>query len=708
MKKKKIIFIILSLIIVISLFFTFMLINSDRLNRLTLQENKWIEEHKHDIIDIAIINDIPIISYEGTGIIYSFLDDLKENFSFNFNYSSYKIDEKIDLNYKMQIKDEVKSNDLIIYQDNLIYVNVKNIDKKKEIVISTADYSTADQIPELVEQNNVTDEVLNENIEISNDRVGIVKSDKELLDKYFGNSMNFVVYDTYSELKQSVIENKVDAVIILKSLFMKEIIDNNYTIEHQYNDLTKYYVLTIKGDKDFLSILKKQYNKWSRENFEQEYYSNLLLNYYKFKKINDITQKELNSKSYVYGFIDYGVYNYISRNEISGLNGIVLKEFNKFSGVPIKYIRYNSLNKLITEFNNQNVDFTMNIISPSKLTAKNRLTSKTFDKKLIVISGISNNKTIDSIKSLQNQEVLTIKDSYIEDMLLNVDSKVVLYNDVKDLTKEFNNNSIAIVDLENYNYYKTSAFKNCKINYLFEETDEYNYVVNDISANKTFFDLFDFYLNYVSINKLVNKNYGEVSYKNVDVIIILVVIIIILCSYVVIDFTNHLHVMIKQINKKKNIRLSKNDKIKYIDQLTSLKNRAYLNSKIEVWDEAEIYPKAIVIIDLNNVSYINDNYGREEGDKVITEAANILIQNQLENSEIIRSDGNEFLIYLVGYNDKQIASYLRKLSKELKGLSHGFGSASGYSIIEDDLKTIDDAVNEATLDMKNNKEDIDY
>ena len=40
--------------------------------------------------------------------------------------------------------------------------------------------------------------------------------------------------------------------------------------------------------------------------------------------------------------------------------------------------------------------------------------------------------------------------------------------------------------------------------------------------------------------------------------------------------------------------------------------------------------------------------------------------------------------------------------------AYGFGAASGYSIINDAIKTLDDAVNEATLDMKNNKEDIEY
>ena len=91
--------------------------------------------------------------------------------------------------------------------------------------------------------------------------------------------------------------------------------------------------------------------------------------------------------------------------------------------------------------------------------------------------------------------------------------------------------------------------------------------------------------------------------------------------------------------------------------------------------------------------------------KVITEAANILIQNQLENSEIIRTNGNEFLIYMVGYDEKQVVTYIRKLNKAFKDLSHGFGAAIGYSMIKDGIKTVDDAINEATLDMRSNKEE---
>jgi len=138
--------------------------------------------------------------------------------------------------------------------------------------------------------------------------------------------------------------------------------------------------------------------------------------------------------------------------------------------------------------------------------------------------------------------------------------------------------------------------------------------------------------------------------------------------------------------------------------MTSLKNRNYLNYNIKKWDENVIYPQAIVIIDLNNIKYINDNYGHEEGDEVIKEAANVLLNNQLENTDLMRTDGNEFLIYMVGYDEKGVQEFTRNINRDLKEIKHNFGATLGYSMITDDIKTIDDAINEATLSMRQAKE----
>ena len=158
--------------------------------------------------------------------------------------------------------------------------------------------------------------------------------------------------------------------------------------------------------------------------------------------------------------------------------------------------------------------------------------------------------------------------------------------------------------------------------------------------------------------------------------------------------------------KRKKVALNKEDKLKFIDDMTSLKNRNYLNYNIKKWEENVIYPQAIVIIDLNNIKYINDNYGHTEGDEVIKKAASILIINQEENTDIVRTDGNEFLVYMVGYDEKKVIEYTRKLSKEFKNLPHEFGATLGYSMILDNVKTIDDAINEATLSMRQAKEKL--
>ena len=150
-------------------------------------------------------------------------------------------------------------------------------------------------------------------------------------------------------------------------------------------------------------------------------------------------------------------------------------------------------------------------------------------------------------------------------------------------------------------------------------------------------------------------------------------------------------------------RIKKVDKIKYIDQLTSLKNRNYLSDSLPGWNKNTIYPQATIVIDLNKLQEINDNLGYENGDKQIKSAANIFIRTQLDNTDIIRTDGNEFLIYLVGYSEKQVVSYIRKLNKEFKKLPYEYGAAIGYSMVLNDSKTLEDAINESVEDMNTKK-----
>ena len=280
-------------------------------------------------------------------------------------------------------------------------------------------------------------------------------------------------------------------------------------------------------------------------------------------------------------------------------------------------------------------------------------------------------------------------------------ANIKTYKNIDELLKNAGDR-IIVVDNEIYSYYQTTKFKKLKLLYKDTMMNDYKFMVK--KSNQAFYDLFNYiintnsYYNYrnsgiegLSASVLKDSTLEEIYAAVLGIIFIPIIVIIIM------------YLVFKHKKQKKKVKIT--DRHKYTDMLTSLKNRNYLNVKMKEWEDCEVFPQAIVIADLNNVKYVNDNYGHEEGDQLIIKAAGILVNTQLENSEIIRTDGNEFLIYLVGYSERQISTYTKKLSKEMKNLPHEFGAAVGYSMITDEIKTLDDAINEATLEMITNKED---
>ena len=109
------------------------------------------------------------------------------------------------------------------------------------------------------------------------------------------------------------------------------------------------------------------------------------------------------------------------------------------------------------------------------------------------------------------------------------------------------------------------------------------------------------------------------------------------------------------------------------------------------------------MLDVNKIKQINDHFGRETGDDIIKKVASILINNQLENTDIVRTGGDEFLIYMIGYEKDKVLEYIKKLNKEMKKINNSYGVEIGYSMILDQVKSVDDAINEAILMMEDSK-----
>ena len=190
-------------------------------NVLSLEENQWIEKNKHNVIDVAVLNDIPIISNDGSGIMYDYLDYASKKTSLEFNIIPYKLGGTVESQYKLDLVSKPTKDDIVVYEDNLVYIS----STEKE-------YKTLDEIKNL--------------------KIGVLKSQKEELTAYFKDQgIELVEYEDYTKLKAAMKEAKtnveagtppsINGIIINKSLYTKEIVENNYKIAYQFNDLKRYY-----------------------------------------------------------------------------------------------------------------------------------------------------------------------------------------------------------------------------------------------------------------------------------------------------------------------------------------------------------------------------------------------------------------------------------------------------------------------------------
>lgn len=691
MKNKKTVIISIIVIVLLSIsgILYFVLTKEDKDTTLSIIDKRWIESNKNKVFDISIVNNIPIFNYKGNGVFFDFINEIEESTKLDFNPISYNYRVEPTSSYAFKITKELNDSDLLIYEDNYVLVGTSR-------------------------------EKYNNLSEINNVKIGVFEDEMDLVSRYVNTSVSIQKYKSIEELLASInVEDEAsndsskkedsfnDLIAIPKTVYLDKIIGNDeLNIVYNISDLKEYYVLSLGDDDRLNTIIKKYFNKWYSNSYNEAYKKYFNNDYYAFKKIDDTEKAKLKSKNYVYGFVNNAPYDLLNKNKLVGINSTLIKNFASLVDVELEIKEYNSSNNLLDAFNKNEIDFMFNDYNKEEYKLDVHKTVSPYDELVVVISDIKNNLTVNSINSLLDKEVVLVDNTKIEKLFSENGNKVKKVNNLNSLLHSIKSKDIIALDYGTYYYYSKNLLSNFKVDYMFELNDEYNFVMRDISDNKLFNEYFDFYLSFVNEKELENDTFvklfsikiakqdNKIFMSLMSLVIILLVIIVVLKK-----------ALFKKKKRKHNINMSKSDKLKYIDVLTSLKNRNYLNDHIELWDDNEIYPQTIVVIDLNNIAYINDNYGHQEGDTVIKDAANILIKNQLEKTEIIRTNGNEFLIYMIGYEEKQVVSYLKKLNKELKELSHGFGAAYGYSMITDAIKTIDDAVNEATLDMKNNKEE---
>ncbi len=676
--KKKLIIIVPILIAIIAFVFVYRYYNKeDKTTTLTVAERKWVEENKDQTYDFEIVNDYPLYGTNGEGVIFDFISDFEEKIGIEFNKIPYlKTSIPTTNGYRITIlnnNEKISKNDLFLFNDNYIavgksYQRINHIKDMKNIVF------------------------------------GVLKDDVEEVSFYLksGTNLSYKSYDNISNLYKALDNEEVNMIVVPNIMYLDYTIEKDkYSINYYFTELKKQIVLTLSDDnKELNTIVTKYYNKWKQTNYIKEY-NDAYLNYYLEKNELDAkTKVQLISKNYVYGYVENLPYESKVNGKVAGIAGEYIDRISRLAGINFKYKRYANIKALQKAIDKGEVDiyFDYYNYSSDKYTA----TLSTFVEDYVVLGYQEDNHIVNSFESLKGKEISMLKgDSLYAYFSNNSRANIKEYNSIDELIRH-SKDRLIVVDREIYSYYQNSKFKNLKLLYQDTMMNDYKFMVKN--NNSAFYDLFNYIIN---TNSYYNYRNSGIEGLSASILkdstleqIYTVVLIVIFAPIIILTL---IYLIFKRQKKVKKVKIE--DRHKYTDMLTSLKNRNYLNAKMKEWEACEVFPQAIVMVDLNNVKYVNDNYGHEEGDDLIIKAAGILVNTQLENSEIIRTDGNEFLIYLVGYSERQVSTYTKKLSREMKNLPHSFGAAVGYSMITDEIKTLDDSINEATLEMITNKEE---
>ncbi len=663
MKKNKKYFLIggLVLVLIVLILCLLMYLNS-RKNGYSFSEKSFINSNLNNVIDVSVEGSLPIFSNSGVGVFYDFVNFMERDTKLTFN---------VQVNgsgtYKFTNKNELGGNDLLFYTDHFV-------------VVSTLS-------DEIVDLNN-----------LSGKNVAVMDTDKDYVSKYMSEyNVNIVSFSHFNDLTDQMSDSVLYAILPMQK-YINSIVYNKYNIVYHIDGLHSHYVLSMNDASSTMSkIFTKAFNMWKSE-ILPSINSHFLELYYDAYNLTEVEKERVTSDDLIVGYVDNMPFEGKLNRNFSGITDMYLGIFSDMTGATYKYIEYKDVNKLIEALNNKKVDLAVNYYDVNSSNYVDSVSLGTI--KYVILAHQSNKDSFDNLVSISDDNIKMVGNTKLYKYISSINSNINTYKNYKKMFKSLTEEDILVIEKSTYDYYKNSSLKKYVIKYMGESTVSNTFLLNN--DNKVLNNLFNFYLSTTSNNNIESMaidNSLNMASRNILIEFIISNITYLVLLVIAVVF------LLYKFNRKVKVtkKIKKEDKMMYLDVMTNLKNRNYLNDNLSYWEDNKVYPQAVVVIDLNNISIINDTKGHEEGDRQIKSAASILIKTQRENSEIIRTDGNEFLIYLVGYEENQIVTYVNKLMKEFKSLPYEYGASMGYFMITSESTTIDDAINEALIKMRENK-----
>ncbi|GAA0308318.1 diguanylate cyclase (GGDEF)-like protein/PAS domain S-box-containing protein [Gracilibacillus halotolerans] len=143
------------------------------------------------------------------------------------------------------------------------------------------------------------------------------------------------------------------------------------------------------------------------------------------------------------------------------------------------------------------------------------------------------------------------------------------------------------------------------------------------------------------------------------------------------------------------------------DSLTGLFNRYYFHSKMDDYNKQDI-SIAVIVGDLDELKAINDKYGHQLGDQLISEAAKCLNICSEQEVTVARLGGDEFAILLPEVTVSEVEQYIRDLERNLLQVDGELSFSSiqmslGYEFSDSSFGVMEKLFNKADANMYRNK-----
>lgn len=153
----------------------------------------------------------------------------------------------------------------------------------------------------------------------------------------------------------------------------------------------------------------------------------------------------------------------------------------------------------------------------------------------------------------------------------------------------------------------------------------------------------------------------------------------------------------------------------YIDSLTGIYNRSFLFYIFSQIEKKRNLPVGAIMLDINDFKHINDEFGHQQGDIALTEAALILSKSLQRGATAIRFAGDEFVVIIRRHDvDKVLGEIVDRIKLNTEILNntgqnkYKLQFAIGSSVMRED-ESPDDLllrIDEKMYQDKKNKVDI--